>query len=58
MTQKLLDDRKKEIQTLKKKLKIPGTQLAQADELADFKREKEVLNSELIDYKTKLLNLE
>ena len=40
LTQKLLDDREKEIQNLKKKLKITGTQFAQADELADFEREK------------------
>ena len=58
MAQKLLDDKEKEIQTLKKKLKILGTQLAQADELADFEREKEVLNSELTDCKAKLLKLE
>ena len=54
----MLDDREQEIQTLKKKLKIPSTQLAQADELADFEREKEVLNSELTDCKAKLLKLE
>ena len=49
MVQKLLDDRDKEIQTLKKKLKIPGSHLTQADELADFEKEKEVLNSRLTD---------
>ena len=54
----MLEDRDKEILTLKKKLKIPGTQLTQADELADFEREKEVLNSELTDCKAKLLKLE
>ena len=31
LAQKLLDDKEKEIQTLKKKLKIPSTQLAQAE---------------------------
>ena len=56
--QKLLDDKEKEIQTLKKKLKIPATQLAQAKELADFEREKEALNAELTDCKAKLLKLE
>ena len=43
---------------MKRKLKIPSTQLDQADELADFEREKEVLNFELTDYKAKLLKLE
>ena len=55
LAQKLLDDKEKEIQILKKKLKIPATQLAQAEELADFEREKETLNVELTDYKAKLL---
>ena len=54
----MLDDRDKEIQNLKKKLRIPGSQLAQVDELADFKREKEALNSKLTDCKAKLLKLE
>ena len=58
LVQKMLDDRDKEIQTLKKKLRVPVTQLAQADELDDFKKEKEALKSELIDCKDKLLNLE
>ena len=54
----MLDDRDKDIQTLKKKLKIPSSQLAQADELADFEKEKEVLNSRLTNRKDKLLKLE
>ena len=54
----MLDDRDKEIVALKKKLRIPGSQLAQANELANFEREKEVLNSELTSFKAKLLNLE
>ena len=57
LDQKLLDDKEKEIQTLKKKLKILATQLAQAEDLDDFEREKETLNTELTDYKDKLLNL-
>ena len=57
LAQKLLDDKEKEIQTLKKKLKIPATQLTQAEELAEFEREKETLNAELIEYKSKLLKL-
>ena len=58
LAQKVLDDKEKEIQTLKKKLKIPTTQLAQVEELADFEREKETLNIELTDCKAKLLKLE
>ena len=58
LVQKMLDDRDKEMQTLKKKLRIPGTQLAQADELAKFKRDKEALNFELTNCRDKLLKLE
>ena len=58
MAQKLLDDKEKEIQTLKKKLKIPATQLAQTEELAEFEKEKGKLNAELTDYKAKLIKLE
>ena len=58
VVQKLLDDREKEIQTLKKKLRIPGSQLTQADELADFEKEKQALNSKLTDIQAKLPKLE
>ena len=58
VVQKLLNEKDKEIQTLKKKLKIPGSHLAQAEELADFKNEKEALSSRLTDSQAKLLNLE
>ena len=58
LAQKLLDDKEKEIQTLKRKLKIPATQLTQIEELDDFEKEKETLNTELTDYKAKLLKLE
>ena len=43
---------------MKKKLRIPSAQLAQADELADFEKENKVLNSKLIDSQAKLLKLE
>ena len=58
LVQKMLDCKDKEIQDLKKRLKILGSQLAQADELADFEKEKEALNSRLTDSKAKLLKLE
>ena len=43
---------------MKKKLKIPSTQLIQNSELTEFDREKEALSTELIDCKVKLLKLE
>ena len=43
---------------LKKKLKIPSTQLIQTTELTEFEKEKEALNTELMDCKAKLLKLE
>ena len=52
------DEKEREIQVLKMKLKIPSTQLTQTDELAEFKKEKETLNTELSDCKSKLLKLE
>ena len=58
MAQKLLNDKEKEIQILKRKLKIPSTHLAQTNELADFKKEKETLNAELTKCKAKILKLE
>ena len=54
----MLNEKEKEIQLLKQKLKIPSTQLAQTDELAEFKKEKETLKAELKDCKAKLLKLE
>ena len=54
----MLVDKDKEIQALKKMLRIPGSQLARADELAEFKKEKEALNSKLADSQAKLLKLE
>ena len=49
MVQQLLDDKDKEIQALKKRLRIPGSQLAREDELDEFEKEKEALNSKLVD---------
>ena len=43
---------------LKKKLKIPSTQLIQTSELMEFEKEKEAFNIELTDCKSKLLKLE
>ena len=43
---------------MKKKLKIPSTQLIQTSELTELEKEKELLTTELIDCKARLLNLE
>ena len=58
MAQNLFDEKEKEVQVLKKKLKIPSTRLIQTSELTEFEKEKEALNTELIDCKSRLLNLE
>ena len=56
--QKLLNEKEKEVQVLKKKLKIPSTQLIHTSELTEFEKEKEALSTELSDCKAKLLKLE
>ena len=43
---------------MKKKLKIPSTQLIQTSKLTEFEKEKEALNTELTNCKAKLLKLE
>ena len=58
LAQKLLDEKEKEIQVLEKKLKFPSFQLIQTFELTKFEKEKEALNIELTDCKSKLLNIE
>ena len=58
VAQNLFDEKEKEVQVLKKKLKIPSTQLIQTLELTEFEKEKEALNIELTDCKSKLLKLE
>ena len=40
LAQKFLDEKEKEFQVLKKKLKIPSTQLIQTSELNEFEKEK------------------
>jgi len=47
VAQNLFDEKEKEVQVLKKKLKIPCTQLIQISELTEFEKEKEALNTEL-----------
>ena len=58
MVQKLFDEKENEFQMLKKKFKIPSTQLIQTSKLTNFEKEKEALSTELIDFKSKWLNLE
>ena len=43
---------------MKNRLRIPGSQLARADELAEFKKEKEALNLKLANSQDKLLKLD
>ena len=43
VAQKLFDEKEKEVQVLKKKLKIPSTQLIQTSELTEFEKEKETI---------------
>ena len=54
VAQKLFDEKEKEVQVLKKKLKFPSTQLIQTSELTEFEKENEALSTELIDCKYKL----
>ena len=58
MAQNLLDEKEKQVKVLKKKLKIPTTQPIQTSELTEFEKEKEALNTEVIDCKDKFLKLE
>ena len=53
--EKLPNEKEKDIQLLKNKLKIPATQLIQGLELVEIEEEKEKLNNELLDCKAKLL---
>ena len=55
--QKILAKKESTIQLLKKKLKIPVTQLIHVSELTELEKEKELLSQELNDYKDKLLKL-
>ena len=57
-TQNLLKEKENAFQFLKKKLNIPSNQLIQTLELSKFEKEKEALNTELIDCKERLLKFE
>ena len=50
-----MNEKENTIKILKKKLKIPSTQLIQATWLTELEKEKETLNSELNDCKAKIL---
>ena len=53
--QRLLDEKEKDIQLLKKKILIPATQLIQGPELAEIEKEKENLNNQLTNCQAKLM---
>ena len=54
-TQRLLKDKEGTIQLLNRKLEIPSTRLIQTAELTKIEKERETLNTELVNYKSKLL---
>ena len=54
-TKKLLNEKEDTIQLLKKKLKIPATQLIKASNLLELEKEKEILNRKLTDFQAQLL---
>ena len=51
----MLNEKENAIHLLKKKLKIPSTQLIQTSKLTEFEKLNEDLNAELIDCKARLL---
>ena len=57
-TQKLLKYKESTIQPLKRKLDIPATQLIQTSKLTEIEKEKEALNTELINCKDRLFKYE
>ena len=52
--EKLPNEKEKDIQLLKKKIKIPATQMIHGPELAEIEEEKEKLNNELTGCRDKL----
>ena len=54
-TQRLLKDKEGTIQLLKRNLEIPFAQLIQMVELTEIEKERETLNIELVNCKSKLL---
>ena len=54
----MINEKESTIQILKKKLKIPATQLIQDTKLIELEKEKETLNDELNDCKEKLLKFD
>ena len=57
-TKKLLDDKDKKIESLQKKLKMPVIDHPQTDEIMAFQRKNEDLKNEVLDLKSKLLQVE
>ena len=57
-TQRLLKDKEGTIQLLKKKLDILATRLIQNAKLIEIGKEKEALNTDIIDYRARLLKRE
>ena len=57
-TQRLLKDKEGTILMLKKNIEIPATRIIQTGKLTEIKKEKETLNTELINCKARLLRKE
>ena len=57
-TQKLLKYKESTIRLLKRKLEIPATRLIQTFKLTEIEKEKEALETELINCKARLLKYE
>ena len=57
-TQKLSKEKESEIQLLKRKLDILTTRLIQTFEMTKIEKEKEALNTKLINWKARLLKYE
>lgn len=55
---KLLEDKDKTIQSLKKKLKIPTIDHTQTEELLTLQREKHYFQQEVLNLKEKILQIE
>ena len=53
--QRLLKDKECTIQLLKKKIEIPSAQLIQTAEFTKIEKERETLNTKLVNCKSKLL---
>ena len=57
VTQKLLDEKNKIIQDLKKKLQVPATHITQTNELAEVRSERDRVKGDLLDVQAEVVEL-